>query len=112
MAAEKPLTKSELIAVLKEIGVATKSDVADIVHTQLTEYHANMIKPDIDELKTDVRELKADIQQLKQGQERLETGQKHLREDVKASLSDTPSRQEIDDLKVRVRKLEIAAGDL
>jgi hypothetical protein len=98
MAAEKPLTKSELIAVLKEIGLATKSDVADIVHAQLTEYHASMIKPDIDE--------------LKQGQVRLETGQKHLREDVKVSLSDTPSRQEIDDLKVRVRKLEIAAGNL
>lgn len=61
MADEKPLTRSDLVAALKEAGVATqndlkelrkqvKKDVEEIVHNQLTEFHHEMVKPELDKI--------------------------------------------------------------
>ena len=66
MADEKPLTKANLAAALKEAGVATKDDVKrevaglrdeirDVVHEELTEFHANMTKPEMDKLRQEMK---------------------------------------------------------
>jgi hypothetical protein len=51
MADEKPLTKSDLIVALKEIGVATKKDVVDIIHRELAAFFTVNVPPELDELR-------------------------------------------------------------
>lgn len=119
MAEEKPLTKSDLVAVLKEIGVATN----DTVHIQLTEFYDGLIKPEFEKingrltiLENTVTSLENAVTSLQEGQasledgfNRLEVGQEHIRTEIKelkADLSDTPSRAEHENLKARVNVLE------
>ncbi|CAN5320939.1 hypothetical protein BH10PAT1_BH10PAT1_3230 [soil metagenome] len=73
------LTIPNLIKAFKKAGFATKKDVEDIVHNQLTEFHANMTKPELDKLNdkadsltsvvkansNDIAEVKRDIHYIK-----------------------------------------------
>ena len=108
MADEKPLTKSDLIAAFKEIGVATKKDVSDIIHDALAEFFVGRIEPELDE-------LGAKIDQVDQKVSGLSVELAHVKDTVdglRADLAIVPSRDDFDKLKTRVRRLEIARGDL
>ena len=91
MANEKPLTKSALIAALKEIGVTTQDDLdklrddinEDFLVT-LAEFYSGEIKPDLTKFELAISSLKGE------------------RDGLKEELSDTPSRREFNNLKKRV----------
>lgn len=109
---EKPLTKSDLVAALKEIGVATN----DTVHNQLTEFYDGLIKPEFEKINGRLTNVENAVTSLQEGQaslvdsvNSLEVGQKHIRAEIKelnADLSDTPSRAEHENLKARVNVLK------
>jgi chromosome segregation ATPase len=112
MAEEKPLTKSDLVAALKEIGVATN----DTVHNQLTEFYDGLIKPEFEKIDAHFEAIDTRLNNLEERQASLEdsvnslqVGQEHIRTEIKelnADLSDTPSRAEHENLKARVTALE------
>lgn len=130
MADEKPLTKSELVATLKEAGFVTKDDLKelrkqvkedteDVVHNQLTEFYAGRIQPEIDKLRDEMRigfdEMRAGFKQVDQRLHKLEADVSFIKDDIKglvADFSTVPKREEFNDLKTRVRRLEIARGDV
>lgn len=102
MADSKPVTKSELIAALKEAGIATKEDVRDIVHEELTEFHASMTAPKLEELRGD---MKIGFRHVKSRLDKLELETRHVKDEIKglkADLSDTPSRKQLEELRRRV----------
>lgn len=104
MADEKPLTEERLVAALKQAGFPTKQDVEDIVHQQLSEFHANMTVPEINQLRDEVRQA---IGQVNSRLNSLKGGQSHLKDEIKgllAELSTTPSRAQFEKLKARVDK--------
>jgi hypothetical protein len=123
MAEEKPLTKSDVVAALKTVGVATKEDVRQIVgeeirtrglatkgqvedsvHHQLTEFHADMTLPQIQgfrqameegfgELGGKINQLAAEVSYLKDEVRGL-----------KAEFAATPSRRDLEELKHKVER--------
>jgi uncharacterized protein YpuA (DUF1002 family) len=100
MADEKPLTKSDLVAALKDF----RKDVRDIVHDELTEFHANMTKPEIEKLR---QEMKAGFKDVDTRLGRVEAELHWVKDEVKGlkeEFSTTPSRQEFNRLKARVEK--------
>jgi DNA-binding transcriptional MerR regulator len=104
MADESTFNIAQLIQAFKAAGFPTKQDVEDIVHTQLTEFHAEMIKPEIEQLRM---ETTTQFQKLDKRMTQLETHISHVRDDIqglKAELSDTPSRAEFEELKRKVNR--------
>lgn len=109
MADEKPVTIANLVTALKQAGFATKSDLAgfptkkdveDIVHNQLTEFHAGMIQPKLDR-------LNGQLERVERKVDRLSSEVSHLGNEIdglKAEFSTTPSRSEFQQLKTRVRR--------
>ena len=104
MADEKPVTKSDLVSALKEAGIATKEDVRDIVHEELTEFHASMTAPKLEELRGD---MKIGFRHVKSRLDKLELETRHVKDEIKglkADLSNTPSREQFEKLKAKVDK--------
>jgi hypothetical protein len=104
MAEEKPFTIPELVTALKEAGFATKDDVKEIV---LEAVDAVL------EGQTPIYErldgIDKRLDKLEEGQARLEVAQAHTTDEIKglkADLSDSPSRAELNNLKARVTGLE------
>jgi hypothetical protein len=115
----KPFTKSELLATLKEIGIATKKDVADIVHNQLTEFHAEMIALEFQNVtqRLDRMDVRLDGVEERLGHvekqlDTVEVGLGRVEHKVDALSADTLTKVDFNDVKVRVRRLEIARGNL
>ena len=115
MSDEKPLTKSALVAALKEAGMPTREDVRQIVgdevHKQLSEAHAGLTKPALDELRQEIRDrlnqITDMVSQLESEVAKLRVTVNGLKDDVKgltAELSDKPSRRQFNQLKARVDK--------
>ena len=101
MADEKPLTKSGLVAALKEAGVATKDDVRQIVD--------KAVKTDVFKLVSEATDaILKGVDKLHAGHEKrfdkLEAGQLELKRQIRDLKHDTPSKQSFDDLKARVDK--------
>ena len=104
---EKPLTKSELIAVLEEVGVATKKDVEKAVFQTVTE--ATMAITDgMDGIIKDLRaEIKASADSTGSRLKRIEIELHGLKDDIgglHAELSDKASRKELSQLRARMIK--------
>ena len=107
MSDEKPLTRSELIAVLEEVGVATKEDVEKAVYKTVSEATDAIIggmegmdesvrteiKASSDAIDTRLRGIEIELHGLKDGIDGLH-----------AERSDKASRKELNELKTRVAK--------
>ena len=126
MAEEKPITKSELVAVLKEADFATKQDVGEIVKQEISaldlvsksdlreivreeiteeiaRYHDGQVQPDLQMIR---KELK---QQIEDGFKSVNTQFRFLKDDIegiKADLANLPTRKQFDRLDKRVTRLE------
>jgi hypothetical protein len=107
MAKDKPLTKSDLVAALKETDIATRSDpqqmetrLKDHVHEQLAEFFAGRMQPEMGRLIGETKTgLRSEIQSVKQ---ELKTEIGFVKDEIKglkADLSDTPSRRELEEPK-------------
>jgi len=83
MVKTKPLTKSGLVTALK----ATEERIFE----ERTEFFVKMIKPLFDKLSGRLEKVEVDVKHLRQGQNEL-----------KAELSDTPSRKQFNDLRDKV----------
>lgn len=127
MADEKPITIPALIGAMKEAGFATRSDVEEIVDQRITS-RGLATRSDVEEIVTKKSLETADailegqapiyerldqidgrLDKLEMGQARLEVAQAHTTDEVKglkADLSDTSSRVEVNNLKARVIALE------
>ncbi len=109
-------TIPQLVTALKKAGFPTKQDVEDIVHNQLTEFHANMTLPEISKLRNEMqdgfKQTAIGFKQVNKRLDKLESGVSFIKDDVKNLKLDTPTRHEFEDLKHRVRKTEIAQGEI
>lgn len=91
---------------------ATKADVENIVHDQLTQYHADMVAPEIERLGKDIRSLQGGITELNDNMQNVKNDVRWMKDDVegiKAEISTTPNRHEFESLRARVQKLEKAS---
>jgi predicted nucleic acid-binding Zn-ribbon protein len=76
---------------------------------ELAEFFSSEIKPEFEKIDDRLNKLEAGQSRLENNVARLEVGQGHIREEIKelkADLSDTPSRREFEELKHRVDGLE------
>jgi hypothetical protein len=107
MSDEKPLTRSELIAVLEEVGVATKEDVEKAVYKTVSEATDAIIRG-LDAMDESVRtEIKASSDTLDTRLKGIEIELRGLKNDIEglhAELSDKAPRKELNELKTRVTK--------
>ncbi len=55
MSTREPLTKADLVQALKGFREAVRKDMQDIVHRELTEFHANITQSDIEGLRQEMR---------------------------------------------------------
>src|SRR5258708_5147221 len=108
MADKTSFTLKDLITALKQAGFPTKKDVEDIVHNQLTEFHAEITKPELDKLGKRIDQVDKKIDGLSVELNHV----KDIVNGLKADLSLVPTKEEFNGLKTRVRRLEIARGDL
>jgi hypothetical protein len=107
MTDEKPLTISNLISAMKEAGFATKEDVGDIVHEQLTNYHAEMISPEIKRLG---ESMEAGFKQVNSRLDKGESDIHWLKDEVRGLKEDfalTPSQGESKELKRDIKELKM-----
>lgn len=109
MPEEKPLTIANLIAALKESGLATKDDLKklrgelreDFLQT-LAEFQRGEVDPKIDKLRMEMRK---GFMQVNSRLENVENQLRWLKDDIdglKADLSTVPSRQEFEKLKTKI----------
>lgn len=118
MADEKPLTRSDLVAALKEAGVATRDDVRQIVGEEIAARGLST-RDDVHTIVLDAADAvlegverllegfatRDDLKTIDPRLKKLETGHSHIKDQIeglKAEFSVTPSRQELNDLKVKV----------
>lgn len=111
MVNEKPLTKSGLVSVIKEMGVATKDDVREIVGEEINK-RGLATKDDIQQIVSEEitkRGLvtKADLDQsLTKSEKRLKrfvrAEIRQVRTDMAKLATDTPTKNEFNKLKERV----------
>ena len=99
------LTKGDISAIRKAVkdetkNLPTKKDVEDIVFNQLSEFHTNMIKPDINILEGKMGKLEIGLQEVKVEMSFLKDEVKGL----KADLSTTVSKKEFGQFKRRISK--------
>ena len=102
---KKPLTKSNLVAALKEAGVATNDDLQklenrmkDHVFEVLTEFHAEMTWPKLNKIEKDIRAVDQKIG-------RISLDVAHIKDQMKgleADLSAATSRGDFEKLKRKV----------
>lgn len=102
----KPLTKKDLLGALKNLP--TKKDVKKIlkdeIFVQLSEFHANLIKPDIETLKTETREGFAGVNKRLKDVELEVSYLKDGVQGLKADLSTTVSKKEFGQFKRKMNK--------
>lgn len=98
----KPLTKQDLVSVLKNLPnkKEVKQIVKDEVFNQLSEFHTNMIKPDINVLEGKMGKLEIGLQEVKVEISFLKDEVKGL----KADLSTTVSKKEFGQFKRKISK--------
>lgn len=120
--------KDQLREVLSEMGVATRDDVKtivretitemdipnrkqakkiveDVFHEQITEYHSDMIMPELSKLEQKDNKIIDFLKILKDTTDRLKTNISFIKSDIrdlKAELSLTVSRREFEKFKAQV----------
>jgi len=107
MKEEKALTRAELIAVLEEVGVATKDDVKKAVYKTVSEATDAIIggMEGMDEsVRKEIRATSDAIDTRLSGIEIELRGLKNDIDGLHAELSDSASRKELNELKTRVAK--------
>lgn len=82
MTDDKPVSIPALITAMKEAGFATRADVEDIVHTQLTNYHAGMVAPEFEKIAKDIHGIRVDIVELKDTMQVVKNDVKWIKDDV------------------------------
>ncbi len=90
-------TKNDVKEIVKQgvMSFATKKDVEDIVFNELSEFHANITKPELDKLNTKIDDVSLNISFIK--------------DDIRgitADLSTTVSKREFNDLKRKMSPLQ------
>jgi len=107
MSEEKALTRSELIAVLEEVGVATKDDVKKAVFKTVSEA-TDAILAGMEGMDVEVRkEIRASSDAINTRLSGIEIELRGLKNDIDglhAALFDAASRKELNELKTRVAK--------
>ena len=96
---EKPLTKSELLSVLKKADFATQKDVHKTV-LEATDAVLIGVEKLLEKFAT-----KNDVKKIDRRLNKLETGQSYIKDQINnldAELSSTPSRREFNKLKTKV----------
>jgi hypothetical protein len=136
MANKQPLTKADLIAAFKEVGVltretlgadlqalgiATRTDVQDIVDEQLANFYDGRIKPELDEIRGEVSGLKGEFgtlqSEMRDGFKQVNTRLDRVGTDIhwlmdevkglKVEFAITPSRKELEELRREVKEIQI-----
>ena len=105
---EKPLTKSDLLSVLKEAGIPTEERLVELVdetvHNRMTEFYAGMIKPEQDNMR---KEIVSRLEAIDTKLAELQVEVRGVKDDtrgINAELSLTVSRKDFDELRTRVDK--------
>jgi uncharacterized coiled-coil DUF342 family protein len=98
-----PFNFSDLINAFKNAGFPTKKDVEDIVHKQITEFHANMIIPEFDKVnkKLDIHSnqiqgLTSKVKELKNAAAETKRDIHYIKDDIKNiefEMGITPKRK-------------------
>lgn len=104
---EKALTRAELIAVLEEVGVATKDDVKKAVYKTVSEATDAIIggMEGMDEsVRKEIRATSDAIDTRLKGIEIELRGLKNDIDGLHAELFDAASRKELNELKAKVAK--------
>ena len=102
-------TKDELRELFLEMEIATKSDIREIVedvfHEQITEYHNDMVMPEINKLKDKNDIIISALKKLKETVDELKARISFIKSEIrnlKSDLAVTVTRKEFEKFKSQI----------